>query len=375
MSIQLSLLTALFDSLLVFNESGKVIHRVGGHHDVDNVFTDPRFSSLNSRLQECIQGRGFEAYFSMDDSPKNRWRGAPFVTDGGERAGILCSEAIQGETVRARPAGSDFDFVLANMNQGFLRRNAKGRIAYINDHLANQLELSTEDAIGRHVGDFIPGIKSKDGRYETEYVTHTGVRRRGIISTAKLVGSGERVVGFIDVLTDITAGHAFRTRLVAEVQKMSHLAFTDPLTGQANRAEFQSELQRLLENEPFEPFAMVIVDLDRFKDINDHFGHAVGDEALIEFGRRLRQAVRETDLVARIGGDEFAILLNRAPKDFTEEFVERLIERLNTSMRLNDEEWPITASFGWAHSDDGAEGIFQRADRRMYKGKRAKQSP
>ncbi len=367
---QLALLSALFESVLVFEECGRVVRRIGQPVDIDNVMEDERLQSLKGRLTECLAGTPFESHFSLDKREKTRWRGVPFATEKGERGGILGIEGSFGNVARSRPAGSELDFVLANMHQGFLRRNAKGAIAYANKYIAEKLELNTDKMMDRHIGEFIPGAKNEAGQYETELVTELGVRLRAIVSTAPLIGAKGRVTGYIDVITDITRDHAMKTKMFAEYQKMTALAYRDPLTGQANRAEFQSELQGLMSEDPIQPFALVMVDLDQFKEVNDIYGHAAGDQVLVEFASRLRQSVRDTDIVARLGGDEFAVLLTGASRETAAEVVTRLIEKLSFSIALAEEIVPVIASVGWAHSDEGPAKIFQSADRRMYRDKR-----
>ena len=367
---QIALLTALFESVLVFDQSGKVVRRIGLPVDIDNVFQDERLVTLRTRLSDCVAGVAFESHFSLDKREKTRWRGVPFATDEGERGGILGIEGSFGHTSRARPAGSEMDFVLANMHQGFLRRNAKGAIAYANKYIADCLELRHEKLMGRHIGEFMPGARNEAAQYEAELVTELGVRRRAIVSTAPLIGARGRVSGYIDVITDITKDHAMKTKMYAEFQKMTALAYRDPLTGQANRAEFQSELQRLMAEDPIDPFALVMVDLDQFKDVNDLYGHEAGDQVLDEFASRLRQSVRDTDIVARLGGDEFALLLTGASREIAAEVVARLVEKLSFTIALGEEIVPVVASVGWAHSDEGPTKIFQSADRRMYRDKR-----
>ncbi len=368
----LAQLTSLFETVLVYDSTGRVVHSSGSLVDISDVFLDDRLQAIRSRLADCIHGTAFETYFALGEREKTRWRGVPFATEDGQPAAILAIEGLNGNLSRTRLAGSEFDFVLANMRQGFLRRNAKGAVAYANEYLASLFELTPEQLMGRHIGEFIPNFQDRAGRFEVEFVTQSGIRRRAIVSTAPLTGTKGRVSGYIDVVTDITADHALRTRLVAEVQKMSKLAHTDALTGLANRMEFQSELERLLQLDPSEPFGLVMVDLDQFKEINDKFGHSVGDEVLMEFSSRLRTAVRDSDLAARLGGDEFAILLVGAPRAIAAEVVERLIAKLKFTMMLGLEVGEVSASVGWAHSDDGAQKIFQSADRRMYRDKRKK---
>jgi diguanylate cyclase (GGDEF)-like protein len=366
----LALLTTLFESVLVFDETGEVIQRAGVPVDFQNVLEDERLSPFRGRMVDCIHGIPFEAYFAVDGREKSRWRGVPHAMNDGKLGGILAIEGSYGNIARTRPAGSEFDFVLANMRQGFLRRNAKGAVAYANDYMARLFELTPEEMIGRHIAEFIPGCQNSQARYEAEVVTSSGVRRRAIVCTAPLIGPKGRVSGYIDVVTDITTDHALRGKLVAEVQKMSQLAQTDVLTGLANRMVFQENLDLLLSSEIEEPFGLVMVDLDQFKEINDRFGHTAGDEVLQEFAARLKLTVRDSDVVARLGGDEFAILLIGAPREMAAEVVERLIERMTFQTVIGGETVTVRASAGWAHSDDGASKIFQSADRRMYRDKR-----
>lgn len=369
---QIALLSSLFESVLVCDDKGRIVARYGQPVDLKNVFRDERLESLRPQIRECLAGSGFETYFALDDRERTRWRGVPIATDEGRPGVALAIECApaRGNAPRSRPGGAEYEFVLANMRQGFWRRNAKDVIVSANDFLANWLETTVEELVGRHISEFVPLHETRSGRYEADFVTLTGIRRRGIVVTGPLIGSKGRVTGHIDVITDCSAEYALRNRLVAEVQKMSRLAMTDTLTGLANRAEFASELERLTGCDPVEPFALVMIDLDRFKEVNDQHGHVVGDRVLIEFAARLKVAMRDTDLVSRLGGDEFAILLEGAPREVAREIVERLSERLTFEIFFGEEKVPVAASIGWAHSDDGVANVLQSADRLMYREKR-----
>jgi len=367
----IALLTSLFESVLICDDRGRVVTRYGQPIECHNLLKDDRFTALQGPFRECLAGTGFEIYFSLDGRERTRWRGVPFASDEGTCVAI----AIEGAPARTGPqrtrlGGAEYEFVVANMRQGFWRRDSKDAIVAANEYLANWLETTVDDLTGCHISEFMPIHEGRAGRFEAEFVTRTGIRRRAIVVSGPLIGPKGRVTGHIDVITDFTAEHALRTRLVAEVQKMSRLALTDTLTGLANRAEFASELDRLTGAEPIEPFALVMIDLDRFKDVNDQHGHQAGDRVLIEFAARLKVAVRDSDLVSRLGGDEFAVLLEGAAREVAVEVVERLGERLNFELFLGDELVPVAASIGWAHSDDGVANVLQSADRRMYREKR-----
>src|SRR5579883_177307 len=156
--------------------------------------------------------------------------------------------------------------------------------------------------------------------------------------------------------------------------KIDHLAHHDALTGLPNRALFALELDRALARAARgELVALLYLDLDHFKRINDTFGHSVGDELLRQAANRLRGCVRETDIVARLGGDEFAILqtaLSR-PSDAAT-LAGRIVENLKSPFVLHDTPAVIGASIGIAIAPDDAkerEELVRNADLALYAAK------
>jgi diguanylate cyclase (GGDEF)-like protein len=123
-----------------------------------------------------------------------------------------------------------------------------------------------------------------------------------------------------------------------------------------------------------ESFGLLLVDLDRFKEVNDLFGHDAGDEVLAETGVRLRAAVRESDCAARLGGDEFGILLVSAQdRDGIEAVCRRILDSIGAGMTFNGKELTISCSVGAAvYPDDGdtGEGLYKSADLALYDAKR-----
>lgn len=155
---------------------------------------------------------------------------------------------------------------------------------------------------------------------------------------------------------------------------LRHLALTDPLTKLPNRTSFNEyigfELQRAEENGT--AFAVIGIDLDKFKEINDLRGHDAGDEALTKIGKRLLNLCREGEFVARIGGDEFSALKRFNSHDDLREFVQRLEAALFKPMTLHGLEAPCGASLGIAvYPQDGndAERLISNADLAMYRAK------
>ncbi len=156
-----------------------------------------------------------------------------------------------------------------------------------------------------------------------------------------------------------------------------HEARADELTGLANRRAFSDALDAVLIDAavPGQRVAILQIDLDRFKEVNDQYGHHEGDALLIEVARRLSAVVRDVDLVARLGGDEFAVLLvDDVDPANAEAVATRIADALEQPIELVDHEVTIEASVGIAlypeHGHD-PETLLQRADRAMYAAKRS----
>lgn len=159
------------------------------------------------------------------------------------------------------------------------------------------------------------------------------------------------------------------------VERLEVQARNDALTGLPNRLSFEIALTSSLARSDLEG-VVVMIDLDRFKEINDSLGHATGDRLLIEVANRLRASTRSTDLVSRFGGDEFAMLLvaqdRDGPGDLTRR-VEELRQRLTARVELEGIAFEVGASFGvvqWPHQGDDSVSLLSRADSAMYEAKR-----
>jgi len=162
-------------------------------------------------------------------------------------------------------------------------------------------------------------------------------------------------------------------------KELERMAFHDPLTGLANRSllEERSDLELANFRRNKTPFALLYIDLDEFKPLNDQLGHEMGDIALVEITRRLNKRVREVDTVARIGGDEFVVLLSGVDKDNQDSVcrvAEELIECLQTPIPCNNTQWQLGASIGIAICPDNGSSIdalLHAADEAMYIAKNA----
>ncbi|MCA9850021.1 MAG: sensor domain-containing diguanylate cyclase [Dehalococcoidia bacterium] len=150
-------------------------------------------------------------------------------------------------------------------------------------------------------------------------------------------------------------------------------ALHDPLTGLPNRIQLLQRLNDFLAGarERGVPVAMCVVDLDSFKHVNDSYGHPAGDAMLVASARRLQESVRETDLVARIGGDEFVVLLGGADDSSIDAITRRIVDRISAPLVFDGAEMHTTVSVGVAITDGSAtpDALFRDADSALYRAK------
>jgi diguanylate cyclase (GGDEF)-like protein len=165
-------------------------------------------------------------------------------------------------------------------------------------------------------------------------------------------------------------------RLEGKVQQLDQLAHLDPLIGLPNRRGFMRQLDALIARVQRygDHGAMLFVDIDGLKGINDRHGHQAGDEALIRVSEMLVSGVRSGDCVARLGGDEFGILLEHADEAIAAETATRLVERI-AACEFSHEGAPLPLSVaigvGIIAAADDAEAVMARADEAMYRKKAA----
>jgi diguanylate cyclase (GGDEF)-like protein len=175
---------------------------------------------------------------------------------------------------------------------------------------------------------------------------------------------------------DLAAATAIREHLASAqlrlaLAQLAKLATHDPLTGLVNRRAFDAELDRLaVEAEP--RAALIFIDLDRFKAVNDGLGHGTGDEFLIAVAARLKSLARAEDVVARIGGDEFVVLCQNCSPTAAARLARRIVKAFETPFAVAGSTIAGSASVGWAtaKSTEEAAELVRRADSAMYYAKR-----
>lgn len=208
------------------------------------------------------------------------------------------------------------------------------------------------------------------GRLEREYrVRHQSGGWIWVLDRGRWLGSSDRQL-LVGTLLDITS------RKLME-QDLLRMAITDPLTGLSNRRAFSERLQlewERLKRNAEKQAALVYCDIDHFKRINDTYGHGCGDEVLKHFAARLMEQVRATDMAARIGGEEFAVLLEGTAIADAQVWAERLREAIaTTAVCCGEESITYSASVGVAPLDlhlHSVEQVMQQADAALYQAKK-----
>lgn len=180
----------------------------------------------------------------------------------------------------------------------------------------------------------------------------------------------------VDAFAEIERLREKIAQLEERVRLLDELAHQDPLIAVPNRRGFMRELEILIARvgRYGESAAMLFVDIDGLKRINDSFGHKAGDDALIHIASALTQGVRKSDFVARLGGDEFGVLLAHADEASARETADRLTAEIEADeMSCDGNALPLGVAIGVAMiaKDDTPDAVIERADRAMYREKAA----
>jgi diguanylate cyclase (GGDEF)-like protein len=291
---------------------------------------------------------------------------------------------LRASEANAREKSRELELTLDHMSQGIMMIDKDANVALMNRQAVSLLGLPEEMiaqrprfgdlvAYQRRGGEFGPG---EGANYDLHPSIGAGLstpvlssyertRPNGVVLEVRSVDLPDG--GFVRTFTDISE----RKR---NENKIAHMAHHDALTGLANRVLLRSRIEIALgrQRRQGEGFALLLIDLDRFKPVNDTFGHAAGDELLRCVAQRLRECVREVDVVARLGGDEFAILqVATADRACVEALAQRLVDVISAPYLLDGHPASVGASIGIARSADSPEieQLFQNADLALYRVK------
>jgi len=279
------------------------------------------------------------------------------------------------------------NIVLESIGDAVISTDIYGTITFINRVASLVTQWGKAEALGKHVNDVIPLIDDRGETVENPlllalknnkgynlpegtFLVARNQREIPIEDSAVLILDDKmQVYGAVIVFRDITESYIAKQQLFRQ-------AYYDSLTNLPNRSSFVDRLQYLIDfNKQYHDckFAILFVDLDRFKNINDSLGHSVGDRLLVIVAQRLQQCLRGTDTIARFGGDEFSILLEQvADTDTACELAERINHELSIPCFVNDHELFNSASIGIVLSQfeySSAEEMIRDADIAMYHAK------
>jgi diguanylate cyclase (GGDEF)-like protein/PAS domain S-box-containing protein len=289
-------------------------------------------------------------------------------------------------TAELRASEQRFQALVQHSSEVVILVDSDGQVEYVSQSMTRVFGYRDEDLRGRPLS----GILDPDAAAcLAEGLAEVAERPYGVLELELPIrhrqGHQCTVQFTITNLLDDPAVGALvlNTRDVSERRQLedqlSHQAFHDSLTALANRTLFKDRvdhaLQRTRRQTP--SVAVLFLDLDGFKEVNDSLGHAAGDRLLIQVGQRLVSCVRPSDTVARFGGDEFAVLIEDASDDLELAAVaERILEELRQPFLISGRELHVRGSMGIARMDsdvDGADQLLRNADLAMYRAKAAGQ--
>jgi len=279
--------------------------------------------------------------------------------------------------------------ILETVKDAIVTSDHKGIIETFNKAAETIFGYSTEDIIGKNVDILIPGsIGSNHKKYLDKYINGDRLREPNIPSIQKGIRrNGEVFPVEISLSTlkhndeiKITALMRDSTERVKQDEKIQRLAMTDALTGLANRNQFNirfSDAINLVKRNK-KHFALILIDLDKFKNINDTYGHPFGDSYLQHVADLLMDSCREVDTVSRFGGDEFAIILHEVePFSAVSVPVQRILEKAANPVIINNVEVTVGLSIGsscYGIDSTEVEELMKMADEALYLAKKTKGS-
>lgn len=291
------------------------------------------------------------------------------------------SQDLQHREDALRQSEQRLQAILDNSTAVICMKDVEGRYLLVNRYFEELFSVSKDEAEGRSDRDLFPPLMAQAIRDNDLQV----IRSRSPMEFEEQVQLGDESRTYISVKFPLTErnGEVYAvcsistdiTQRMRDEARLEYLAYHDVLTGLANRALFLDRLEHALNRRhPADRMlAVIFMDLDRFKYINDTLGHEIGDHLLQDLARRLGECLRKSDTIARFGGDEFAILLEDLESSEAISVVaEQLLEIFTRPFHLQGHEFYMTTSIGisiFPDDCDDAGCLLKNADTAMYRAK------
>lgn len=274
-----------------------------------------------------------------------------------------------------------FKIAIENSYNSIVITDANRNITYVNDVAQQESGYSKEEMIGQNPRIFKSGINS-DKFYNAMHIAlNNGQKWEGEFVNKRKDGSlyyekasimpiyqAGKLVNYLAIKSNITD-------YIEAKREVEYMAYHDPLTSLPNRANIEEYIQHriIVASRQNTKIALLFIDLDRFKNINDTLGHDVGDELLIEASKRIKYALRESDILSRLGGDEFVIVVENFNDEYSVAHIcEKIIDLFQKPIQTQRYLLNITLSIGVSIFPDDAQDsstLFKYADIAMYKAK------
>lgn len=280
---------------------------------------------------------------------------------------------------------STFHYDLLNaIGYAALITNEENKIVYINQRYTEVTGYTSEEALGKNPNILNSGKQNKAFYKQLWDTLHSAGYWEGEMWNRRK--SGELFPEWINISVVKHNKHFHYIALFSDItlkkereERVAHYAYYDPLTNLPNRRFFIEQLEQAitLSKRNKQKMAVLFIDFDKFKKINDQFGHAIGDIYLCEVANLMKSQLRESDIISRFGGDEFVVqLLDIKSKKTALEFIKLLSSEIKLTMiQIEGHQLPVSASIGCAiYPDDGmdAKSLILHADDRMYEVKEKK---
>ena len=294
---------------------------------------------------------------------------------------LVAAFADRQSEAKLRAQEAKLDTALQNMSQGLCMFDAQGHIILFNERYVKMMGVSDEFLLGRSLLDLFRHRKASgdfEGHPEEFYERICAEMAAGKSSTKVMKSSKGRTLRVVDepmVGGGWVATYEDITEICQAEAQISHMARHDPLTDLPNRTLFREQMEHALSSvRRNEQLAVLFFDLDHFKQVNDCFGHSVGDDLLKAVAQRLRECVRGTDTIARLGGDEFAVVQVGTHSQPTEAalLASRLVDVISAPYDLDDQRVVIGASVGVSIApvdSSDPDQLMKNADMALYRAK------